>query len=166
MSRKTTIAIILCAGIAAGACVSEEVTPDEELAEGEAALIAGDRLTEPRFDRDAVLVSAVQWGLSWDARRESNAWNWYWNWQGGMSQWDFSWYSGQGYPNGTCPNYSWGNRCNSSRDTFFITPGWGANFQWYWGQPDPAGWSTLGQHPYWCPNTGGTWQGWSTTGHC
>jgi len=161
MSR-TSYAIALSIALVSAACVSEEVPPDD-VGEATSALRRGDDLLNPRVEK-ADLVQAVQYGLSWSARRESNSWNWSWgNGSGrpGTSS-DYNWYGNYGY----CTSYSWGNRCNSSRDTWFITPGWGANFQNYWGQQSPAGWSTFGQHPYWCPNTGGTWQGWSSSGHC
>jgi hypothetical protein len=164
MSRCILAAFVVLGFVATG-CVSDEVTPDEELGEGQAALEAGDHLLDIDVDKSTIGPSAIQYGLNGNARNESNAWNWYWYGQAGMSQGNFNWYGGQGYPNGTCPNYSWGNRCNSSRDTWFITPGWGDSFQYYWGQPGPAGWSTFGQHPYWCP-PGETWQGWSTSWHC
>jgi hypothetical protein len=164
MSRST-VAIALFLGLVATGCVSDEVTPDEELGEGQAALEMGDNLLEPNVDKNSIGPSAIQYGLNNDARLESNAWNWSFQWQAGFWQGLFNWYEGYGYPNGLCSSYSWGNRCNSSRNTFFITPGWGANFQYYWGQPGPAGWSTFGQHPYWCP-PGDIWQGWSTSWHC
>lgn len=164
MSRSA-IVLALFLGLVAAGCVSDEVTPDEELGEASAALEAGDHLNGPKVDKSTVTGSAVQYGLSFDARRESNSWNWSWQGQSGLWQGLFDWYSGYGYPNGTCPNYSWDNRCNSSRNTWFITPGWGDSFDNYWGQPGPAGWSTFGQHPYWCP-PGEIWQGWSTSWHC
>lgn len=160
MSRKiVSLALVLAATSAA--CVSDEVKSDEEVGEATSALMRGDVAT--RLDKPEVIGSTVQYGLSWDARYESNSWNWSWgSGRSGMNWWEFDWYGLNAY----CTSYSWGNRCNSSRNTFFITPGWGANFQYYWGQQEPAGWSTFGQHPYWCPNSGGTWQGWSTSGHC
>lgn len=169
MSR-TMIAFALCLGVTSAACVSEEVEPDQ-LGEASSALVRGDSLHQPRIDTNDLVVSAVQYGLSWSARAESNAWNWSWgSGRSGFTAGEFNWYGNYGY----CTSYSWGNRCNSSRDTWFITPGWGSNFQYYWGQPNPAGWSTFGQHPYWCPNqtvgdgnsVNNTWHGWSTSNHC
>jgi hypothetical protein len=163
MMTRFPFAFVVGVALASAACVSDEVTPDEELGEATSALMRGDNLTESGIDKNVVVGSAVQYGLSWSAREESNSWNWSWgSGRSGMSSSEFDWYGINAY----CTSYSWFNRCNSSRDTWFITPGWGANFQYYWGQQGPAGWSTFGQHPYWCPNTGGTWQGWSTAGHC
>ncbi|MCB9563799.1 MAG: hypothetical protein H6709_11180 [Kofleriaceae bacterium] len=167
---RTLTALALMTALASAACVSEEVTPDEQLGTTSAALTAPDQINQPRIDKSIVVTSAVQYGLSWSARAESNAWNWSWKGQGGFTASEFNWYGNYGY----CTSYSWGNRCNSSLDTWFITPGWGANFKNYWGQQSPGGWSTFGQHPYWCPNqtvgdgnaVNNTWQGWSTTNHC
>ena len=160
--NRPSIAIALCLAACSAACVSDEIEPDD-LSEDSAALARSDSHFETRVDKSAVVGSAIQYGLSWAAREESNSWNWSWgSGRSGMGYWEFDWYGLNAY----CTSYSWSTRCNSSRDTWFITPGWGANFQYYWGQQGPAGWSTFGQHPYWCPNTGGTWHGWSTTNHC
>ena len=168
--RKTRVAIALFVGLATAGCVSDEAAPDDELGGAEAALSATDRYSS-RVDKNTIIDSAIQYGLSWDARRESNSWNWSWgSGRSGFTSYEFNWYGNYGY----CTSYSWGNRCNSSRNTSGITPGWGANFQYYWGQPNPAGWTTFGQHPYWCPNqtvgdgnsVNNTWHGWSTSNHC
>ena|SRR5687768_3995470 len=168
--------------LAATGCVSESV--EEDLAEEDVGVTAR---------RAPIDVSGAVMGLetkgpsvayvspNYDRRYWANSYTWSW---AGCSRnstcaslggtlapaWFNAWGNG-----GFCPNYSWGNQCNSSRDTSFITKGWGGYYQWGFGSWDPhgnignpSGWSTFGQHPYWCIGSGAsnTWQGWSSTNHC
>jgi hypothetical protein len=155
MNRVLTGFVASIALLAVG-CLAEEV-PEDQVGQDESQLTNIDIQDQNIAIGQAGVDPVWQTNLSQFAKDESDAWNW--------NRGPYVCYNSS-YCYCANSGYSWGNRCNSSRDTWFITPGWGDNFQYYHGQPGPYGWSFAGQHPYWCPSDNNTWQGWSTDNHC
>jgi hypothetical protein len=176
MARKT-LGCLVALVLAATGCVSESVDAEDPAQDdlGAAPRMAPTDITSSVMDLERQGPEVAYVAPNYDRRYWANSYTWsaargaQWSPDGTLSAaWFNAWGNG-----GFCTSYSWGNQCNSSRDSSFITKGWGGYYQWGFGSWDPygniggpSGWSTLGQHPYWCIGAGNTWQGWSNSNHC
>jgi hypothetical protein len=179
---STLASLALATGLAA--CVSEGVDDGSGgVGEAQQALQQDQQLLNREVVANPVL--AYQSNLSWNRRYWANSFDWsaagcsrdggcvaIYNglWGHPYSDWFSAWGT-----NAYCTSYSWGNQCNSSYNNILMNSGWGWYFRNGFGswdtegqQPAAYGWSTFGQHPYWCVGAGAsnTWQGWSSTNHC
>ena len=181
MASKT-VGCLAALVLAATGCVSESVDQDDPAQdEVVSARMAPTGISDAVMRPDRQGPNVAYAAPNYDRRYWANSYTWSAskadgaNVDGTLSPNYFNAWGNYGY----CTSYSWGNQCNSSYGTGFptyITKGWGwyyrrgftPNGGWdpYGDIGGPSGWSTFGQHPYWCIGSGNTWQGWSGTNHC
>ena len=174
-----TLGVVAALVLAATGCVSEGVDEDPAQDPGTAQRAVRTGISpESVMDLETKGPNQAYAAPNYDRRYWANSYTWssakgaQWSPDGTLNaDWFNAWGNG-----GFCTGYSWGNQCNSSYGVGFplyITKGWGWYYRRGFGSWDPygdiggpSGWSTLGQHPYWCIGGGNTWQGWSDSNHC